>query len=101
MVDIVHSELGKRPNMWSPLEWNPESPPRQLVTSQAILNLWTGDLSALAYNMTKSGTNQVVTSVGWCKCGSSVPARARCHCFESLNRPMLLRRFAGVWGVFS
>jgi len=67
MVDIVHSELGKRPNMWSPLEWKPESPPRKLVTSQAILNLWTGDLSALAYNMTKSGTNQVVTSVGWCK----------------------------------
>ena len=70
MVDIVHSELGKRPNMWSPLEFNPESPPRKLVTSQAILNLWTGDLPALAYNMTKSGTNQVVTSVGWCKCNS-------------------------------
>ena len=67
MVDIVHSELGKRPNMWSPLEWNPESPPKKLVTSQAILNLWTGDLPALAYNMTKSGTNLVVTSVGWCK----------------------------------
>ena len=71
MVDIVHSELGKRPNMWSPLEWKVESPPRRLVTSQAIVNLWTGDLSALAYNMTKSGTNQVVTSVGWCKSATS------------------------------
>ena len=65
VVEIVHEQLGKRPNMWSPLSWDPASPPRKLVSSNAILNLWTGNLQELAYNITLSGTNDVVTSAGW------------------------------------
>jgi hypothetical protein len=51
--------------MWSPLNWNIEHPPAKLVSAKAVLNLWTGRIKELAYNMTKSGTNEVVTSVGW------------------------------------
>jgi hypothetical protein len=51
--------------MWSPLQWDPAAPPRKLVSSNAILNLWTGNLKELAFNITRSGTNDVVTSVGW------------------------------------
>jgi hexosaminidase len=65
VVSTVHGELGKRPAMWSPLHWDPAAPPAKLVSAKALLNLWTGDLSALAYNITKSGTNELVTSVGW------------------------------------
>lgn len=64
IVDVL-SELGKTPSMWSPLAWDPESPPQKLVDAKAILNLWTGDLQALAYNITKKGTNDVVLSSGW------------------------------------
>ena len=65
VVDILHGQLGKRPAMWSPLHWDPAAPPAKLVTSRALLNLWTGDLNALAYNITLKGTNELVTSVGW------------------------------------
>ena len=66
IVDTVFGELKKRPVLWSPLNWNAEHPPAKLVSSRAVLNLWTGDIKTLAYNITKSGTNDVVTSVGWC-----------------------------------
>ena len=40
-------------------------PPAKLVSANAVLNLWTGDIKTLAYNITKAGTNDVVTSIGW------------------------------------
>lgn len=65
VVDIVHGNLGKRPVMWSPLAWNPLSPPKNLVKSNALLNLWTGNLNQLAFNITTGGTNDVVVSAPW------------------------------------
>jgi len=45
-------QMGKRPMMWSPLVWDPNAPPAALVDAEAILNLWTGDIKTLAYNIT-------------------------------------------------
>ena len=36
-----------------------------LGRSNALLNLWTGDLGDLAYNITLNGTNEVVLSAPW------------------------------------
>jgi hypothetical protein len=44
--------MGKRPMMWSPLVWDPNAPPAALVDAEAILNLWTGDIKTLAFNIT-------------------------------------------------
>eukprot|EP00041_Stephanoeca_diplocostata_P018142 m.378376 g.378376 ORF g.378376 m.378376 type:complete len:707 (+) comp20930_c0_seq1:139-2259(+) len=65
VVDIVHGEIGKRPVMWSPLFWDPASPPKNLVKANALLNLWTGNLNELAFNMTTRGTNEVIVSAPW------------------------------------
>ena len=64
VVGVVQA-LGKTPSMWSPLFWDPESPPSKLVEAKAVLNLWTGDIQALAYNITLKGTNDAVLSDGW------------------------------------
>jgi hypothetical protein len=58
----VFGELDKRPMMWSPLEWDPAAPPAKLVESGAILSLWTGQISQLAYNITLRGKNELVLS---------------------------------------
>jgi hexosaminidase len=87
MVETVHGELGKRPNMWSPLNWDPASPPQKLVSSNAILNLWTGDLKALAYNMTLTGTNDVVTSVGWYLPSSAYTVDPASYCESNDTQP--------------
>ena len=87
MVETVHGELGKRPNMWSPLHWNPASPPEKLVSSNAVLNLWTGDLKALAYNMTKTGMNDVVTSVGWYLPASAYTVDPASYCESNQTQP--------------
>ncbi len=65
VVETVHGELGRTPVMWSPLSWDPSHAPRQLVSSGAMLNLWTGAIHELAYNITRSGSNDVVMSAGW------------------------------------
>lgn len=65
MVSILHDELGKTPMMWSPLDWDPSSPPTGILRSKAVLNLWTGNLQQLAYNITVTGANKLVTSVNW------------------------------------
>jgi N-acetyl-beta-hexosaminidase len=62
IVDVVGA-LGKKPAMWSPLAWDPSSPPKNLIDAKALLNLWTGNLQELAYNITQS--NEVVLSAGW------------------------------------
>lgn len=45
--------------MWSPLIWDPDAPPAALVDAKAILNLWTGDVSKLAYNITLKVTRDL------------------------------------------
>ena len=65
VVDIVHGELGRQPVMWSPLRWEPKRAPAKLVDSGALLNLWTGSINELAYNITSTGKNDLVTSVNW------------------------------------
>lgn len=64
VVALLHG-AGKRPVMWAPLAWDPWSPPAQLVASNALLNMWTGQVQELTYNMTMTGRNQIVMSVNW------------------------------------
>ena len=62
MVGVVHDELGKTPMLWSPLEWDPAAPPASLARARATLVLWTGDLDALAFNITRTGANALVAA---------------------------------------
>lgn len=74
--------------MWSPLSWDPASPPRKLVSSKAILNLWTGNLKELAWNITRSGTNDVVTSAGWyLPAGGSYAVDPSSYCETDPSKP--------------
>ena len=58
----VLQEQGKTPMMWTPLEWNPANPPAALTRARATLLLWTGNLTALARNITITGQNDLVAA---------------------------------------